>query len=309
MILITAVLEVFMIGPSNAGARTLLAATLLCGVVLSGCGRGADNQAGAPKGQIVAHVGNDVITIQELDNEFRLDNIPPDKQKDPATFQRVMGDLVARKYLVRQALDSKLDREPGVLLDILRSRELVLANAAISRSVAAKVSAISKSDIDKYIASNSSKFANRKLISIEQITFPIEPSGQAVVDAMRDAKSLDEIDEKLTAMNVRHSRSMGAINSADLPENLFDQMQTKKPNDVFFLRSGPNGVFIDVKSEEARPLGGEAAVNFARQALRADLFKSESGMASVEAHLEAKYEGDYLKLMGPQGQDPSATQK
>ena len=298
-----------MITASNAVARMSLAATLLCGVVLSGCGKGADNQAAAPKGQIVARVGSDVITTQELENEFRLDNIPADKQKDPATLKRVMGNLVARKYLVRQALDLKLDREPGVLLDILRSRELVLANAAISRSVSAKVSAISKSDIDKYIASNPLKFADRKIMSVEQIIFPMEPSGQSVIDATRDAKSLDEIDQKLTAMNVRHTRSMGSIDSAELPESLFDRMQNKKPDDVFFLRAGPNGVFIDVKSEEARPLGGEAAINFARQALRNDLVKSEIGMASVAANLEAKYEGDYVELMGQQGQDPTATQK
>src|SRR6202035_575493 len=107
-----------------------------------GCGKGGDNQAAAPRGQVVAHVGGEVITAQELENEFRLDNISADKQKDPETLKRVLGDLVARKSLVRQALDAKLDREPGVLLDILRSREVVLANAAISRTIAAKVSAI-----------------------------------------------------------------------------------------------------------------------------------------------------------------------
>ena len=129
-----------MITASNAVARIWLAAMLLCGVALSGCGRGADNQVAAPKGQVVAHVGNEVVTTQELENEFRFDNVPADRQKDPEILKRVLGNLVARKYLVRQALDSKLDREPGVLLDILRSRELVLANAAISRSVAGKVS-------------------------------------------------------------------------------------------------------------------------------------------------------------------------
>ena len=45
-----------MITASNAVARISLAATLLCGVVLSGCGKG-DNQAAAPKGQVVARVG------------------------------------------------------------------------------------------------------------------------------------------------------------------------------------------------------------------------------------------------------------
>jgi EpsD family peptidyl-prolyl cis-trans isomerase len=298
-----------MITASNAVARISLAATLLCGVVLTGCGRGGESQAAPPQGQVVAHVGKEVITTQELENEFRLANIPADKQKDPETLKRVLGDLVVRKYLVRQALDSKLDREPGVLTDILRSRDLVLASAVISRNVAGKVSAISKTDIDKYIASNPLKFANRQSMAVEQISFPIGPNTQSVVDDMRDAKSLDEIDQKLTAMNIQHSRSMGSLNSADLPENLFNQMQSRKPGDVFFVRAGSNGVFIVVKGEETQPLSGEAAMNFARQALRADLLKSEIGMASVAAKLEAKYEGDYAKLMSQQEQDPNATQK
>ena len=230
-----------MITASNAVARIWLAATLLCGVVLVGCSKGSDNQAATPQGQVVAHVGKEVVTTQELENEFRLANIPADKQKDPETLKRVLGDLVVRKYLVRQALDSKLDREPGVLADILRSRELVLANATISRSVAGKVSAVSTSDIDKYIASNPLKFANRQSMAVEQITFPIGPNTQSVLDAVHDAKSLDEIDQKLTAMNIQHSRSTGSLNSAELPENLFNQMQSKKPGDVFIAASPLNG--------------------------------------------------------------------
>ena len=185
----------------------------------------------------------------------------------------------------------------------------MLANAAISRSVAGKVSAISKTDIDKYIANNPAKFANRRLMTVEQIAFPIGANAQSVIEATRDAKSLDEIDQKLTAMNIQHSRSMGTLNSADLPESLFNQMQLKRPDDVFFLRAGPNGVFVVVKSEEIRPLSGEAADNFARQALRTDLFKSEIGMASVAANLEAKYQDEYAKLMSPQGQGTGASQK
>jgi hypothetical protein len=85
-----------------------------------------------------------------------------------------------------------------------------------------------------------------------------------------------------------------------------NQMQ-KKSDDIFFFRTATNGIFVMVKSEEARPLSGEAAANLARQMLRSDLLKSEIGMASVAANLEAKYEGDYAKLMSQQ--DPNPTQK
>ena len=271
----------------------------LCATALGGCGKNPD-QAAASKGQVVAHVGNEVVTTQELENEFRLANIPPDKRKNPATIKQVLSELVLSKYMMQQAVNSKLDREPGVLLDLLRARTGVLANAYMQRQVAAKP--ITNGDIDKYIADNPLKFANRQLFSIEQIAFPMGANSQSAIDANKEAKSLDDVDQKLTIMDVPHARSMGTLNSGDLPENLLDAIQAKKDDDVFFARSGQNGLFFKVKGEQKRPLEGEAARNLARQLLRADALKAELGMASVAANLEAKYEGDYAKIMGNQNE-------
>lgn len=285
-------------GYSFARAGRLMLVLVACGLFAAGCSK--KDQPVAAKGQVVARVGNEVVTTQELDNEFRLANIPGDKQKDPALVKRVLGDLVTRKYLLQQAMAAKLDREPSVLLDTLRAREQVLASAYLSRAAATKASAISKADIDKYIANNPSKFANRQLVAAEQITFPIGPNLQSIIDATKDAKSLDDVDQKLTSMSVPHTRSTGSFSSAEIPEELFKLMETKKADDVFFLRAGPNGVFMKVKGEESRPLEGENAAGFARQVLRNDLLKAEAGMASVAANLEAKYEGEYSKIMtGP----------
>lgn len=165
----------------------------LCGMLSAGCSKKSEDQAAAPNSQIVAHVGNEVITAPEYENELRLLNIPADKQREPEVVKRVLGEMVARKYLLQQALGAKLDREPNVLLDILRSREQVLANAFVSRTVASKLSAISRADIDKYIASNPLKFSGRKLMTVEQIVFPIGPNVQAVIDATKDANSLEEV--------------------------------------------------------------------------------------------------------------------
>ena len=273
----------------------------VCGLALVGCGKNAEQ--GAATGQVVAHVGKDVITTQELDNEFRLDNIPPDRQKDPAVLKQVLNELVLRKYLDQQALDAKLDREPRVLLDLLRARSQVLANAYLSRKVASKE--ISKEDIDKYIADNPAKFANRQFLTVEQISFPIGANTQAAVDASKDVKSLDEVEQKLAALNVPHNRAMGVLNSAEIPDNLLNTIKARKPDDVFFARAGPNGLFFKVTGEEARPLEGEAAREGARQLLRADALKAEIGIAAVAAKLEAKYEGEYAATMANQGDSGS----
>jgi hypothetical protein len=93
---------------------------------------------------------------------------------------------------------------------------------------------------------------------------------------------------------------MGTLNSSEIPDELISSMRAKKPDDVFFVRSGQNGVFLKVKNEEVKPLEGEAAVNVARQLMRNDFLKAEAGMVSVSANLEAKYEGIYSKIMSTQ---------
>jgi len=262
-----------------------------CAMMLAACGK----KDQAASGQVVAHVGDQVVTTQELENEFRWANVPADKQKDPELIKRVLGELVARKYLLQQALAAKLDREPGVLLDVLRSREQVLENAYLTRTVASK--SPGKADVDRFIANNPSKFAYRKIFNVEQIGFALGPTSQTIVDANKDAKSLDEIDQQLTSAGIPHSRQIGVLSSGDIPPDFYNSIEAKKADDVFFVRSGPNGVFFKVKSEEVRPLDGEAAANLARQLMRADALKAEAGIATYSANLEAKYEGDYTKIM------------
>src|ERR1700760_4615360 len=92
----------------------------VAGSFLAGCSKKPQVETEAANSQVVARVGNEVVTVQELDNEFRLGNVPNDMRKDPATIKRVVNELVTRKYLVGQALKDKIDREPTVLLDILR---------------------------------------------------------------------------------------------------------------------------------------------------------------------------------------------
>jgi len=266
-----------------------------CGALLAGCGKKSGEQAAVSKGQVVAHVGDQVVTSQELENELRWANVPLDKQKDPEVIKQVLRELVARKYLLQQALAAKLDREPAVLLDLLRSREQVLENAFLTRTAASK--APGRADIEKFIANNPSKFAKRKLFSVEQLGFALGPTSQSVIDANKNAKSLDEIDQQMTSAGIPHGRQMGALNSADLPPDLYNAIEAKKADDVFFVRAGQNGVFFKVRGEETRPLEGEAAVNAARQILRADALKAETGIAAYSANLEAKYEGEYAKIM------------
>jgi len=81
----------------NTHSPWRLAATicaLAAAIALAGCGKKQD--ATAVVGQVIAHVGPDDITQQELDNELRLANVPPDKRSDEVV-KALLSRIIERK--------------------------------------------------------------------------------------------------------------------------------------------------------------------------------------------------------------------
>jgi EpsD family peptidyl-prolyl cis-trans isomerase len=279
------------------GLGGALFGTILFSMALAGCEKRDGDQAPAPNSQIVARLGDQVITVQELDTEFRFANVPNEKRRDPDLVKRVLGDLVTRKYLVQKAMSAKLDREPSVLLDMMRAREQVLANGFSQRQLSTQAAAVSKTDVDNFIANNPGKFSNQQVLNIEQVSVPTSLVSQDTVDMLKNMPSLDDVDRKLTSLGISHGRSSSILSSAEIPDDLLKSINVKGDGGVFFAKAGQNGVFFVVKGRETRPVEGEGAAILARQLLRADTAKAEASMASFSANMIAKYEGDYAKIM------------
>jgi EpsD family peptidyl-prolyl cis-trans isomerase len=273
----------------------------VCAIVclaLLGCSKKNEGTAAGGNSQIIARVGEQVVSAQELDTELRWNNVAADRRRDDAVVKRVLGELVARKYLLQQALEAKLDREPTVLLDILRSREQVLAKAFAMRELSRQASAITMADTEKYIVDHPLKFAGRKILAIDQISFPMGSMDQSFVDAMKDLATLEKVGQQLTELGIGHTRSSSSLGTSEIPDELFRSIQEKKPGEVVFIRSGQNGVFLSVKGEESRPLQGDAAISVARQLQQQDLARAQASLTNFTANMEAKYEGEYAKIMG-----------
>src|ERR1700729_2386218 len=166
--------------------------------------------------EVIAHVGPDDVTAQELDNELRLANVPADKRSD-AIVKAALSRIVERKYLVQQAVAAKLDREPTVHLDLLRSREQILAGAFVQRDLSSKMSAVSKTEIDSYVQAHPKQFDQRELFQVDQISFSAPKDVEALSAATKDFKSLDEVAAKLNAMDVKFSRGNATLDSATMP--------------------------------------------------------------------------------------------
>jgi len=267
---------------------------LAAAALLAGCGK--KQEAQAVVGQVIAHVGPDDVTQQELDNELRLAGIPADKRTD-ALVKAALARVIERKYLVQQALAGKLDREPTVHLDILRAREQILAGAFVQRDLASKMSTISKNEIDSYIQGHPEQFDQRKLFQIEQISFVPPKDVEAITAATKDDKTLDQVAAQLNQMNIKFSRGTATLDGATLPAAMLKALDARKPDDVFFIRSRGSGSFFKVTSVDAKPLTGDEGTEFAKREVRSEIARKSAEAVTQAALANAKYEGDYARVM------------
>jgi len=249
-----------LLGPWRVAA---VICALAAASALAGCGKKQETQAVV--GQVIAHVGPDVITQQEVDNEMRVAGVPADKRSDEVV-KAILSRIIERKYLVQQAIAAKLDREPTVRLDLLRGHDQVLATAFVQRDLGSKVTGISKSEIDAYIQAHPIQFAKRQLFQIEQISFapPPQKDLEALAAATKEDKSLDQVEAKLNQLNIKFSRGTGTMDTATLPPEIEKAIGARKADDIFFLRSRSTASYFKVISADDKPLTGDEAVFLAR---------------------------------------------
>jgi EpsD family peptidyl-prolyl cis-trans isomerase len=263
-------------------------------VALAGCGK--KQEAQAVVGQVVAHVGPDDVTQQEVDNELRLARVPVDKRSD-AILKAALSRVIERKYLAQQAVAMKLDREPTVHLDLARARDQTLASAFMQRDFGSKASGISNAEISDYIQAHPAQFARRQLFRIEQVNFPLQQDMKAIAEATKDYKSLDQVEAKLKELGINYSRGPGTLDSATLPAELLKPLEARKPDDIFLLRLRQGASFFKVTSVEDKPLAGSEANGFAKRELVTNLARKDSQQSLAAALAAAKYEGDYARIM------------
>jgi EpsD family peptidyl-prolyl cis-trans isomerase len=274
-------------------ARLVAAATACAAATaLAGYSKGAE----AVVDKVIAHVGLDEVTQQEVDNELRLAKVPPDK-RDEQTLKAILSQVIARKYMVRHALAAKLDQEPQVSLDLLRSREQVLAGAYAQHGLAVKTSAIAKADIDGYIQAHPAQFAKRQLFQIEQVSFPPLKDMGGLTAATKDFKSLDQVEAKLNELGIKFNRGTGTLDGATIAPELLKVLLVRNPVDIFFVSSKTSATFFKVASVEEKPLTDEDAYKFAKQELSADFTRKMAQQIMDAALATAKYEGDYVHVM------------
>lgn len=219
-------------------------------VMLAGCHRG-------PSGQVAATVDGDEITVSEL--RMEMAGAPQSAESQQAALQQLIG----RKLLYKEAERQKLDDTPAAAAAKTRAEETALAQLLASKLASQSQVDQSQAALDRFVSAHPSQFADRRLISAEQLI--VSGGNPALLAQLNGQKSLSAAEAVLTQANVPFIKTQSVIDTAGMPPELAAKV-TALGTDQIFVGPAPNGAIqvSRVIGSRPQPLAGDEARTVAR---------------------------------------------
>lgn len=251
--------------------KTRIAAGLVLVALVGACDRTKDT----PKGQVVATVNGDDITIHELNSELALARPPADVPRKTVE-QVVLARVVERKMLADVARQRGLDKNPNFLLAERRVDDGLLVQA-LQSDIAKKVPVPTREAAEKYIDAHPDQFAQRKIYTIDQIQF-LRPTNLATL-GLEPAKTMGDVAQVLTGAKIEFRRNTATVDALTVNPALvaeIGKIVARNPQEVFMFADQPQGapapvMYVNkITDTKVTPFTGEPAISLAQQVLQRD---------------------------------------
>ncbi|WP_294258492.1 EpsD family peptidyl-prolyl cis-trans isomerase [uncultured Sphingomonas sp.] len=269
----------------------LVTAAAAAALAVSGCG---SKDGKLDKGQVVASVDGDEITIFELNAEVQAAQAPAGTDRKLAE-QLALQRIIERKILAKIAREQKLDKTPAFLIQQRRADELILTTM-LRDKIAGGVAQPTEAEITQYQAAHPDRFAQRKIYTVEQILFP-PPSSADKFKQFAPLKTLDQLAAKLTADGTQFRRAPTQLDSAALPPEIAGKIAALPAAEMFILPTQQGLTANVITATTVQPLPADQAHDLALNALRNERF-SKAADAQLNERLKkaratVKYQPGY----------------
>ena len=260
---------------------------------LSGCGGGS-----VKAGQVAVKVNKDEITVLQVNEQ--LSRLPAGIAPDliEPLKRKVVSALINEQLLVQQAVEHKLDRDPGVILALDSARRKILAQAYVQHVITPQAKP-TEQEIRNYYADNPALFSERKVYRLHELTIDANPEQEKAIEALAgSAHSLKQVADYLHEQKISFSAISGVRSAEQLPLAHLPQIAQLKPGGVLAFPNGDNHLSaVEVLAVQSQPVDDKKATpgieqyltNRKRDQLAADEMKRLRDAAKVE------YMGDFAK--------------
>jgi len=274
---------------SRSYTSFILKIGLLCaGAALAGCG------GQAPRGQVVATVGGQEITVQDLAAEARAGG-----RGEAQTQQSLLQAVIAQVLLAQEAHAKGLDQYPGYPSDVARLQRQML-DQKLLQSVVKPPARPSQADIAKFKLAHPLSFAQREKLKVDEIQF--QASGD--MTELNGASTIPAVVDRLKSLNAPVQEQRVTLDTATIPGELAARVANEPVGQLFYIR-GPHtsvGMVIDARESVQLPddESDALAINMMNQISTGKQVNDEIASLKNKAHIA--YQSGY----GPGPATPAA---
>lgn len=267
-------------------------------VALVGCGvSGSDAEDTLSKGQVLATMGDQEITIHELNAELQNLALPSgDKRK--AAEQAILQQLVNRTILAQAARERELGDSPEFLLQEKKLREQLLVQL-LQRQIASKIRPGRREEVERFINANPNLFSQRKIILLDRIEFP-RPENLSDLAVYEDIGSMEEAEQRLIEDGIRFQRLPGIADAVRTNPELVQRLLQLPQDEVFIMGTGASVVVGSVTGVRTEPIIGNEAFQLA-----SDMLQRQKVEEAVQKELAALIQRAQPKVKYQEGYRPA----
>lgn len=265
----------------------------------------------APSGQVVATVDGEEITLSELRAELAGAAAPPSPQAAKLMEEAALRQIIIRHIMAKAAHDQELDKTPAFAIEKARANQGLLTQA-LQRQIASTSPAPSRADAEAYVAAHPSMFAERKLLTVDQIRMA-RPKSEADLKEFLPLKTLPEFEALLNQKGIQFQRTAAVIDTGSTDPNMVAQIEKLPPGEVFMVPANGMVLANQIRDSRSAPFTGDVAVNYAMGVMRSQRVQ-EAVSKGVENLIKSKaasvkYNDSYKPthpLIGPSPKAPAA---
>lgn len=258
-------------------------------IVLTSCGE--KDSAGSKKAdtQVVAKVNGDEITIHQVN--FQLSRMGQmNEAQSKVAAKQVLSRLVEMQLLKQQAIEQKLDKNPGVLQALEASKDQLLAQAYLEMSMAKAPKPLT-SEIDTFYKDRPELFENRRIFRLQELVVNIDKAKFAETQkALQDIKGINEIATWLKDKNYPFSVNSNVKAAEQLPLDLLKKLQTLKDGDAVIIPTENSFNVVHLVASQSMPITRSKATPIIEQYFmnqnKTNLAKKEMTALNEKAKIE-----------------------
>ena len=234
-------------------ARLLFLLFLAVTITLSACGKKGEASAKKSDTQVVAIVNGDEITIHQVN--FQLSRMGQmNEAQAKVASKKVLTRLIEMQLLKQQAIEQKLDKNPGLLQAMEASKDQMLAQAYLE-TMMAKAPKPSNSEIDEFYKSHPELFENRRVFRLQELVVNIDKAKFSETEAsLKSINGINEIAVWLKDKNYPFNVNSSVKAAEQLPLDLLKKLQVLKDGEILVVPTDISLNIVHLAASQPMPI-------------------------------------------------------